>query len=82
MILVRNTEWAASFFADVGQYAYMHQDTIEKHMRPVRTNHDLCACAAINSSDHGYTISVTSVCKPATAYLVSHSRVAHKALCR
>ena len=38
MILVRNTEWAASFFADVGQYAYMHPETIEKYMRPVRTH--------------------------------------------
>ncbi len=41
VILVRNTEWAAGFFADVGQYAYMHPDTIEKYMRPVRTDENL-----------------------------------------
>ena len=36
MLLIRNTDWAREFFADVGQYAYMHPDTIEQHMRPVR----------------------------------------------
>ena len=41
VILIRNTEWAASFFEDVGQYAYMHPDTIEKHMRPVRSTNDV-----------------------------------------
>ena len=39
VLLIRNTEWAREFFADVGQYAFMHPDTVEKHMRPVR-NHD------------------------------------------
>ncbi len=36
VMLIRNTEWAAAFLEDVGQYAYMHRDTIEQHMRPVR----------------------------------------------
>lgn len=35
-MLIRNTEWAAAFLEDVGQYAYMHRNTIEQHMRPVR----------------------------------------------
>ena len=37
VMLIRNTEWAAAFLADVGQYAYMHRDTIEEYMRPVPT---------------------------------------------
>ena len=36
VMLFRNTEWAAAFLEDVGQYAYMHHDTIEQYMRPVR----------------------------------------------
>ena len=35
-MLIRNTEWAVAFLEDVGQYAYMHRDTIEEYMRPVR----------------------------------------------
>ena len=44
VLLIRNTDWAREFFADVGQYAYIHPDTIEKHVRPVRCHnpHPVC----------------------------------------
>ena len=36
VLLVRNTDWAREFFADVGQYAYMPKEELMSVMRPVR----------------------------------------------
>ena len=36
MLLIRNTDWAREFFADVIQYAYMPKEELETRMRPVR----------------------------------------------
>lgn len=45
VLLIRNTEWAHTFFADVGQYSYMDKATLDRDVRPVRpaqslTKHD------------------------------------------
>ena len=37
MLLIRNTEWARDFFADVGQYSYMDKATLDRDVRPVRS---------------------------------------------
>ena len=37
VLLIRNTDWAREFFADVGQYAYMPKEELMSTMRPVRT---------------------------------------------
>ena len=36
VLLIRNTDWARAFFADVGQYAYMPKAELVGTMRPVR----------------------------------------------
>ncbi len=36
VLLIRNTDWAREFFADVIQYAYMPKEELEASMRPVR----------------------------------------------
>lgn len=35
VLLIRNTDWAREFFADVGQYAYMPKKELVGTMRPV-----------------------------------------------
>ena len=40
MLLIRNTDWAREFFADVGQYAYMPRKELVATMRPVRPSCD------------------------------------------
>ena len=37
MLLIRNTDWAREFFADVAQYAYMPKEELMSTMRPVRS---------------------------------------------
>ena len=36
VLLIRSTEWARTFFADVGQYSYMDKATLDRNVRPVR----------------------------------------------
>lgn len=61
-MLIRNTEWAAAFFEDVGQYAYMHRDTIEQYMQPVRMHADPAVCAmlvlAASSAGHRCRVNI------------------------
>lgn len=39
VLLIRNTGWARTFFADVGQYSYMDKATLDRDVRPVRPAH-------------------------------------------
>jgi len=68
-MLIRNTEWAAAFLEDVGQYAYMHRNTIEQHMRPVRMRLPASFSRLASSGQqlpshppvHGYRVSDQSI---------------------